>query len=486
MSKINKDLKVMVEEIKTKLGNPPDLIVKDLVVSGKKVSILSIESMSDSVIINDFILEYLSFDIKIEKNNNLLEYLYSNIPTNKCVKTEKIDEVIYNLLSGFTIVLVNGYELALSIETKAKINSDIAEAINERTTLGPNDAFTENYQINLGLIRKRLKTSELKISETVVGNKGKSKVAVMYLDDVADKDTAEIIFNRIKNIDIDVIFDPQQIVELISENEKNVFPNCVTTERPDYATSLLLGGRIAIVLENAPYISVVPANVDDFLQHIEDRYNRVISSSVNRTIRFLSIIITLLTPAIYVAMTTYNHESIPSKLLVSFSTQRSGVPFSTIMEALLMIMVFEILKETDARAPNSYSNSLTIVGALVLGEAAVTAGVVSPIMVIVSAITAISGLIVTYIDVVNGIRWWRLIFLIGAASSGFIGIMVVSFLFIANVTSIKSFGTPFMNGIAPMKKGNIWDSIFLSFENKFNRTLQKDMHKPSNKGSENK
>ncbi|MFA5603823.1 MAG: spore germination protein [Bacilli bacterium] len=485
MSKINKNLKVIIEEIKTKLGNPPDLFIKNLVISEKKVSILSIESMSDQVTINDFILEYLSADIKVKKDDNLLEYLYNNIPTNKCLKIDALDELIYNLLSGFTVILVNGYEIALSIETKAKINSEISAAVNERTTLGPNNAFTENYQTNLGLIRKRLKTEDLKLSESIVGNKGKSKVGVFYLDGVADKETVQIIYDRIKNINIDAILDPQQVIELISENEKNVFPNCITTERPDYVASLLLSGRIAIVLENNPHVSVVPANVDDFLQHIEDRYNRVISSSVNRLIRFLSLFITLLTPAIYVAMTTYNHETIPAKLLVSFSTQRSGVPFSTIMEALLMIVVFEILKETDARAPSSYSNSLTIVGALVLGEAAVTAGIVSPIMVIVSAITAISGLIVTYIDVGNGIRWWRLIFLISAATAGFIGMMAVGFVFIANITSIKSFGKPFMNGIAPASKGNIWDSVLLSFKNKFNRSLQKEMNKPSNKGSEN-
>lgn len=481
MSKINKNSELVIKKIKSMLGNPPDLITKDLLIGKNKVYLLSMETMSDSTYVNDFILEYLSFDIKETKQKNFFEFLYQKIPTYKTNNLYKIDELIYNLLSGFSIILVNGYECAISIETKEKLNSDIVETANERSTLGPKDGFTENYQTNIGLIRKRLKTSNLKIKETMIGNKGNSKVAVMYLERTSNQDVVDNIFDKIKNIDVEVVFDVQQIIDLITENEKNTFPNYISTERPDYVSSLLLTGRVAIVLENTPYAAVVPITIIDFLQNVEDRYNRPINSSFNRVIRFLSFFITVLTPAIYVAMTTYNHETIPPKLLVSFSTQRSGVPFSTIMEALLMIITFEILKETDARAPSTYTNSLTIVGALVLGEAAVNAGIVSPIMVIVIAITSISGLIMTYIDIANAVRWWRLTFLIGAGFAGFLGIIIVSFIFITNITCIKSFGTPFLSGVAPYHKNIAEDSFLLSFKNKFTRKVKKNIINPNGK-----
>lgn len=478
MVEINKNTVEIVEYIKTQLGNPPDLIVKELSIGKDRIYLLAIETMVNSTYINDFILEYLSFDIEKTKEKFFSEFLYHKLPTFKTNKIDNIDEILYNLLSGFTIILVEGYKWAISIDTKEKLNSDIVETSNERTTLGPKDGFTENYQTNIGLIRKRLKTKELKIKEAVVGNKGKSKVAVVYLEDSANPNTVNEIFTRIKNIDIEVVYDVQQIIDLITENEKNTFPNYISTERPDYVASLLLSGRIAIVLENTPYVAIVPTTIIDFLQNVEDRYNRPINASFNRVIRFISFLITVLTPAIYVAMTTYNHETIPPKLLVSFSEQRSGVPFSTIIEALLMIITFEILKETDARAPSTYTNSLTIVGALVLGEAAVNAGIVSPIMVIVIAITSISGLIITYLDIANGVRWWRLSFLLGASLAGFIGILIVGFIFITNISCIKSFGTPFLSGFAPYHSNIIEDSILLTFKNKYTRQVQKEIINP--------
>ncbi len=485
MPEINKNSHNIINKIKDQLGNPPDLIIKKLFIGKNELFLLSIESMSDSKYISDFILESLYFDIEKTKEKDFLNFLKHKIPAYKTNKISKLNDIIYNLLSGFTIIIVDGYDGAISIESKVKLNSDIVETVNERTTLGPKDGFTENYQTNIGLIRKRLKTPDLKFYETIIGNKGKSKVGFMYLDGVADKKTFDIIFERIKNIDIDAIFDAQEIIELISENEKNVFPNYVSTERPDYVSSFLLAGRIAIILENSPYIVIIPAIASDFLNNIEDKYNRILNSSVNRIIRYLSVIITILTPAIYVAMTTHNHEAIPPKLLVNFSIQRSGVPFSTIMEAFLMILTFEILKETDARAPRSYSNSLTIVGALVLGESAVNAGIVSPIMVIVIAITSISGLIMTYLDIANGIRWWRLMFLVGAAFAGFIGILIVGLIFITNITCVKSFGIPFLSGFAPYHKNNLKDSIFLNFKNKFTREVKKDIINPERNQGDN-
>lgn len=458
----------LIHKIKTKLGNNPELITKEYSINHSKVLIIYIENMVDGTTINDFILEYLSSDIKVKKNTNVFDFLYTFLPVSKVSKIAKLDEIIYNLLSGFTIILsTDNNKEVLSIETKAKLDSHISEAKNEKTIKGPKDSFSENYQINIGLIRKRLKSDTLRLEETVIGKISNTKVGIMYLDGIADKYNVKNIIRKIKKIHIDAVLDVANVVELISQNEKNVFPNFLETERPDYVTNLLLNGRIVIIVENCPYVAVIPAIIDDFIHVSQDFYGRGINSSINRFIRFTGFILTILTPAFYIAVTTYNHEAIPSQLLINFSIQRDGVPFASILEALLMIVTFEILKETDSRIPSTIGSSLSIVGALVLGEAAVAAGIVSPIMVIVIAITSISGLIISLADFTEGIRVWRIAFLVGAALAGVVGILCTGFIFIAYLSSIKSFGVPYTSNFAPFSKNNANNSLFLTFKGKY-------------------
>lgn len=460
---INKDSKLVIQEIKKRFEKAPDLYIKKMKIKKNTIFLIYIESLTNSKYINDFILEYLSYEV--EPTNDLFNYLYSNIPTSKNEIVKDFEELILLLLSGFTIILIDGFDSCLAIETKEKIGSDIVEAANERTIKGPKDSFVENYQLNLGLIRKRLKTDKLNINETMVGNLSKNKVGVLYFKE--NKDIANIIFKRIKNINIDSIQDISELIELISSNEKNVFPNYMQTERPDFAAQHLLNNKIVIVLENTPFVAIVPIVFTDFFHSPEDNYNRIYNATANRIIRFIALIFTLTLPAIYIAVTTYNQEAIPLALIINFSIQREGVPFLATVEALLMIITFAILRESDVRSPTSMGSSISIVGALVLGDAAVIAGIVSPIMVIIIGMTAISGLLINYIDVSFAIRLWRIIFLIGASVAGFIGIVVVSFLFIANLTSINSFGTPFLTGTAPLIPKSIGSNIIVTFKNKF-------------------
>lgn len=467
MKKINKDACLNVEIIEKSISPAPDLYIKKFKLKSTNTYLLFIESIIDSCFINDFILEYISYEFKIKKTDDLFNFLHSNIPTHKTEVVDNLDDLILFLLNGFAVIIVDGYETCIAIESKAKLSSDITEALNERTMQGPKDSFIENYQTNIGLIRKRLKTKKLKILEESVGSFSRSKVALLYIDDIPDDEVVKTIFERIKNINVESVYDVMQIVELISANEKNVFPNYQATERPDFVAQHLTNGRIAIVLENTPYVAIIPAVATDFFHSPEDLYNRPLNASVNRFIRLIAFFITLTMPAFYIAITTYNHETIPPSLIINFAIQRDGVPFSAVFEAVLMILTFEILRETDVRAPSSIGSSLSIVGALVLGEAAVTAGIVSPIMVIVIASTAISGLILSYIDTSYAVRLWRVFFLIGASIAGFVGMVAVGFVFLANVSSIKSFGTPFLEGIAPHGSDKKINNIFITFRNKY-------------------
>jgi spore germination protein KA len=309
----------------------------------------------------------------------------------------------------------------------------------------------------------------------------------MYIKDIASTKLVNIITERIMNINVDGIFDSNYIIEMISQNKKNVLPNYLSTERPDLVSMHLLEGRIVIIVDNTPYVVILPALFVDFFHSPEDLYQKNVNVNVTRIIRLIAFLITILGPALYVALSTYNLEAIPTQLLISFSSQRSGVPLPVILELLMMIIIFEILKETDTRAPSAIGSSLSIVGALVLGQAAVTAGIVSPITIIVVAITAISGLISYSVDIVNGVRWWRFIFLLFSSFIGLFGVLIAGFLFLANICSIKSFGLPYLIPFAPFYKDEQGDALYLSNKRKFkkrNRLIAHDNDERQEKSDE--
>jgi spore germination protein KA len=472
MNKLSKNSIEIIEKIKKDTGNSPDIIIKTVPFLGTYIHVVFGETVTDRTTINEFILEFFEKKENDSKSEtDVIKYLKTKIPAQKITKISKYDEFLYNIFSGFTVILVDGSDEALAIECRTKLDSGVMPAQAETIIKGPKDAFTENYQTNIGLIRKRIKSEKLWLEEHIVGKRSKTKVGILYIEDIVDKKIVKYISDKIKKIDIDSIMDSNYIIELISGNYRNVFSDYLSTERPDIVNMHLLNGKIAIIVENTQYVVIVPIVFFDFFHTSEDFYQKVINVNYTRIVRLLAFFITILTPAIYIAITTHNHEAIPEKLLISFSAQRDGVPFPSIVEALLMLITFEILKETDLRIPNMLGSALSIVGALVLGEAAVQAGIVSPIMVIVIAITAISGLIVSSVELSNGIRWWRIIYIIGAASLGLIGVLLVSLVLVINITSIKSFGLPFFSPVAPLNFSNQNNAIFLTNKRKF---MQRD------------
>jgi spore germination protein KA len=469
MKKIDSSIKQIKKYINEKTNNNPDYIFKNVSLFEYKINVIFCESLSSRDIINNFILEFLEeinskekFEIK-----DILTYLQENIPTHKINTINTYEDLFYNLASGYTIVSIDGLIDVLAIETKAILNSAIGASVSEIVIKGPKDAFTENYQLNIGLIRKRIKSTSLCLKEMVVGTRSKSKVCVFYVKDIADDKLVNDVMEKIKKIDIDNIADSNYIADTISGNKKRIFPIFISTERPDKVSMHLLGGRIAILVENSQYVIILPALFVDFFHATEDYYQESINTNFTRIIRMFAFLTTIFIPALYIAITTYNFEAIPEKLLISFSSQRAGVPFPAILEAFMMILTFEILRETDIRVPSKMGSSISIVGALVLGEAAVSAGIVSPIMVIVVAITAISGLITSSFEFSNGIRLWRIIVLIFGAIAGLVGVFIAALIFLINVTSIKSFGIPYFAPISPFIKNDLGDSIFLTNKRRF-------------------
>lgn len=472
MDKLSRIAKKNIDKIKNNTGNSPDIIIKNINVLNNSIYVIFNETLSDKNIIDQFILKYLTtteMDKDKKDDMDIFNFLKENIPTHKTISIDNYSDLFYNILSGFSIIMVDGYNEVLSLETKVQLDSGILESKNEMVIKGPKDSFTENYQTNIGLIRRRIKTEELWLEELIVGSKSKTKVGIMYVNNIAKKDLVTKIIDKLKNIEIDGIFDSNYVVEMISENKNNVFANYISTERPDQVSMHLLDGRIAIIVENTQYVIVIPALFIDFFQTTEDFYQKVLNVNLTRFVRLIGFLVALVGPAIYIAITTFNIEAIPENLVMSLTAQRNGVPFPTVVETLMMIITFEVLRETDSRLPSAIGSSLSIVGAIVLGQAAVAAGIVSPITIIVVSITAISGMISYNMDMVGGVRWWRIIFLILASLFGLFGVLIAGLLFIINTTSIKSFGDPYMTPFAPFYRNQQGNAIFLSNKRKFEK-----------------
>lgn len=457
---INKNIDKNEEIIKNTYHNSPDITFKKLTIIKEKLLIVYNETLTNPQLINNFILNNLSnIEIHNIKTNNILDFFNNTIPSHNIKYINNLNKV-YDLISdGFTIIFFENKTIAFAIETKENLSRSIKEPLTEQTISGPKDAFNENYSTNIGLIRKRIKSTNLVLEETTIGKETKTKLGILYMDNIIEKELLKEVKEKINNINIDGILDCSNIKELIT-SKNSVFSLIETTERPDLTSNALLEGKICIVVDNSPFALIIPTFFSDLLMSVEDNYQNNKNVTFTRIIRYISFLLAILTPAFYIAITTYNHETIPVSLLVNFAAQRDGVPFPAIIEALGMNLIFEILRESDIRMPHLSGSAISILGAIVLGDAAVTAGIVSPIMVIVIAISAISSLMFSHVSVLNAIRLWRLIFMIFATCFGIPGIFLCGILFIIKLADLKSFGKPYLYPLAPFNLNNIKNVLF--------------------------
>ncbi len=450
--KFSKKLNINLENVKKSNNNSSDINIRTIKIGFKTIGYIFLESTSSDDKISNYFMKDISTTIKFKHHNffnDLFVDLQNQIPNSKLKIIEDRNEAFYYLAAGFTLIFVDEVDKAIVIETKAKLDRSIAEPTTEIIIRGPKDCFIENYNVNIGLIRKRIKDEKLFFDEIKVGRRTKSKVAISYIDDIVNHETVDKIKKIISNIDIDAITDSGILKEYIGPSTKTNYPLVKSSERPDIVCQALLAGKISIIVENSPFVLIFPTFFIDYFKISEDYYEKAFNTNMTRLLRFLAFFITLLTPALYIAVMTYNYEIIPDSLLISLAVQREGVPFPTGIEVILLATAFEILRESDIRMPSIMGASISIVGALVLGDAAVNAGIVSPFVVIVIAITAICGLIFSDVDFVNATRWWRALFIFGAIALGILGITTVGLIFIIHLINAEELNIPFMYPLTP-------------------------------------
>lgn len=456
-----------IEFIKARCKDLNDIYYRNIQIEKMRVFIAYNEALVDSNLISNYVIRSIveilkdksnedtnniSLKEKIEKqlgqsNVNLENY----IAINKIKKIEKdSDDVFLYLMSGFVLLVLDNSVYV--VEARGNLYRGISEPAGENSIRGAKDSFVESIIKNVGLIRNRIKTEELVYAENIIGKKTKTKFGIMYVNTIAKQDLIKYVEDKLKNIDIDGILDVSYIQEFIEEENEADFPVSITTERPDVVSYYLLQGRIVVLVDNSPYALILPAFFEDFFNNIDDYYQRKSNVFLTKIIRYICMILTVMTPAIYLSLITFDQESIPTDLLISFTSQREGVPFPAFVEAIIMIFAFEVLRESDLRSNKISGNTLSIVGALILGDAAVSAGIVSPIMIIVVALTVISGLTFQDINIINALRRWRIVFLIFSSLCGLVGIAIASTFYITSLVSTNSYTKSFTYPLAPLNE----------------------------------
>lgn len=463
----------IINKLKEETNNSSYIVYREKYINNIKIDIIYNEVLTDQDKMSNFIYRSLDHIEKIYQEKELLyDVIKNNISNIKIKEINNYQDICKYLNNGFVILLIED-DYSLALEVKKNLTRSIEKPMTETTIRGAMDSFTENIETNIGLIKRRLKTNKLWNEDMELGKYTKNKISILTIKGLTDSKIKDNIINKLNSLEIDGVTDTGTLKHLIENETKTIFPTSITTERPDKVVSSLLRGKTVIIIDNCPFVLIMPVDINDFFLSQDDKDSNYINNSLTRILRYLAFFITVLTPGIYIALTTFNQEMIPLELLTSFASQRSTVPFPAFFEALLMFVSFEILRESDYRIPNVSNSALSIVGALILGEAAVNAGIVSPIMIIIVAITAISALVVVEPELSNAIKWYRILFMLGGTTIGIFGIFIVFIIFTTNLCSINSYGKSFTMPFTPINS-DIKNSIIkfpLLKRNKRNKYL---------------
>lgn len=441
----------IINELKKKLGPSKDYIYKKLEIDKMKLYLVFSEVLSSGDDINDFILKRLTILSK-KQLNSLENYL----PANN-IKEIKETEITTYINKGFVVCLIK--KQIFAIEMRQTLERGVTTIESELSINGPKDSFSENFNTNLGLIRRRIKSDQLWWEEVEIGKSSQTKIGILYMNDIVDKDLPNKVIERLNKINIDGIIDSNYLKEELESDTNSFFPTLISTERPDRVSMSLLEGKVVLLVDMSSYALILPNFFIDYFKTPDDYYQKSTNTTFIRIIRIIAFFIAIFVPAYYISVTTYNHDSIPLSLLLLLKAQRISVPFPAVIEALFMLISFEILRESDIRMSSTTGSAISILGGLVLGDAAVSAGIMSPIMIIIIALSSIAGFVFTSIELVNAIRIYRIIFLFLACILGIYGVYLGAIYLLYQLVKLSSFDKPYLAPFSPFIKKEQKDAI---------------------------
>ncbi|HHV62289.1 MAG TPA: spore germination protein [Firmicutes bacterium] len=461
---ISSKLQVNYERIKAAFGNSPDLVLRYLEAGDQgKISalVVHIDGLCDKRLVSETVVEHITdinhkWDSPEQAYVDLRDRLLS---VSGVSEVNSLGEFITHVASGDCGVLVDGITRGLACDTRAWEHRGVEEPTTESTIRGTKEGFVESLRTNTSLLRRRIRDPRLWIEELKIGRISKTSVAIVYISGVAEDKIVQEVRNRLRKIDVDSIQESGHLEEFIEDAPFSPFPTILRTERPDKVTGALLEGRVALLTDGTPFALIVPATFTMFITTPEDYYERYFIGSAIRLLRIASFFISLTLPSLYVAITTFHQEMLPTPLILSIAAQREGIPFPAVVEAVIMELIFEVLREAGVRLPRLVGPAVSIIGGLVLGEAAMRAGLASPAMVMVVAFTGIASFATPVFSLAIGVRLLRFLLIALAGSLGLFGVVAGMFALLIHQITLRSFGVPYLEPLAPVVFSDLKDAL---------------------------
>jgi spore germination protein KA len=443
--RLKKDLDKNIETIKETLGESADIKLHYFCfgAANTRGALLFVDGLADMQSITNSILRPLMETCA--KSPTVCEVQSAVLCSGDVTETVSLDALIEGSLTGDTAIMIDGETRALIVSTKGWEKRGVAEPSSEAVVRGPREGFTENFRTNTALIRRRIKSPQLRMDHMKIGHKTLTNVCLAYINGVAAPAVVDEVKKRLEALDIDSVLDTGYLEQYIEDAPLSIFPTVSYTEKPDVVAGRVLEGRIAIIADGTPFVLTVPKLFIESFQTSEDYYVRPLYASATRMLRFAAYFIAAFAPAIYIALTTFHQELIPTPLLNTIAASREGTPFPAFVEALVMVFAYEILREAGVRLPRPVGSAISIVGALIMGDAAVSAGIVGAPMVITIAITAVAGFVVP--EQTESAAFMRLISMFAAAFFGGYGITFVFLGMLVHLAALKSFGVPYFTAV---------------------------------------
>ncbi|MFP5115730.1 spore germination protein [Bacillaceae bacterium C204] len=462
----NKELEALSSDVfenetvlKSTFSDCPDVIFRRFLIGNEtKAFLIYTEGLANIEELDKNVLSPL-MQQDTARLTDIQAILEQKLSVSKVNPVNTIKQAIQEISSGNPVILIDqqthGITLGLAKWEKRAIEEPVAESV----VRGPRDGFTETLSVNITLLRRKIKSPDLKMKSLTVGRYSQTQIVYMYIEGIVDHHLLDEVHNRLSRIDIDGVLESGYIEEFIEDYPFSPFPQILNTERPDVAASSLLEGRVVIIVDGTPFVLIAPTTLYSLFQASEDYYQRFMIGTLIRWLRYIFILIALLLPSSYVAILTYHQEMLPTTLLLSVAQSREQVPFPALIEAIIMELTFEAIREAGIRLPKQVGSAVSIVGALVIGQAAVSSGLVSAPMVMVVAITGIASFAIPRYNASTAIRMLRFPMMVAAGTLGLLGIMLGILTIIVHLNTVRSFGVPYLSSLAPMKGEEMKDVL---------------------------
>ncbi len=462
LPQVSKDLQENLKTITSVFKNTNDLIIREFKV-GIELQISAFAVMIVGLIneesVNENLIKPLMSLQRDISRESILSVIKDSALFVACIKeTQTLNDTVTGILSGDTALFIDGADSALLASIRGWEARGVDEPKTESVVRGPREGFVESLSTNIALLRRKIKNTNLKSEIIIIGRQTKTDICIVYIEGIANAKTVQEVKDRLSRIETDSILESGYIEAFIEDAPYSLFPTVGNSEKPDIVSAKLLEGRIAVLTDGTPFVLTVPYLFVEAFQNSEDYYSRPYLATFIRWLRLLAFFISTFVPALYVAITTFHQELLPTSLLISIASANEGSPFPTIVEAILMQVAYEILREAGLRLPKAVGQAVSIVGALVIGEAAVSAGLVGAPMVVVVALTGISSFVVPALTDVTTVT--RFVLLILAGFAGFYGVMLGFVGFITHQLALRSFGVPYMSPIVPLNIDDLKDVLF--------------------------